>query len=192
MMMLCDACSTLWHCYCLPEPMDRPLGKGIVFVCPYCAASGVTPEIIYAKQSNKIPSAARQAAAIMVRKSAKLVRLKSYDGRHILRSINKRGKAVPVWGVASFRGGDLPKPFLISYPGGALPEEHISLTELIRRKPLPKGTAPHSQNPTPNPSPCPAGALAHERAGVAPQMEAPAQDAPAKPKHFNEYFELES
>ena len=184
LMMLCDACSTLWHCYCLPEPIDRPLPKGVVFVCPYCATSGVTPDIIYAKQSNKTPSAARQAAADMIRKSAKLVRLKSYDGRHILRSITRKGKAIPVWGVASFRGGDLPKPFLITYPGGALPEEHITLAELIRRKPLPKGTAPPSTNPTPNPSPCPAGTLAHRRAGVAPVEEAPAQDRryPRRPR----------
>ena len=166
LMMLCDACSTLWHCYCLPEPLDRPLSKHEIFVCPYCSASGVTQEIVRTKQSTRAPSVARQAAFDMVHKAARLVQLKAYDGRHILRSMTKGSKAIPVWGVVSFRGGDHREPFLITYPNHSLPEEHITLAELKRRKPLPKGTALPAPNPARNPTPCPAGALAHHRAGV--------------------------
>ncbi|GLC44517.1 hypothetical protein PLESTB_000064800 [Pleodorina starrii] len=137
-MLLCDGCGTGWHMHCLrPQLTQVPSGT---WVCPDCAAAGITVEQIDAKpvpaapetQPNIFPNAQqrrRQAAAAAL------------DGRAVRRRVKDPValSAAVCEGVARYLGpGSGAQQYEVTYDNGAV--ERMTMATL-RKHLVPKSSA---------------------------------------------------
>ncbi|PNW79026.1 hypothetical protein CHLRE_09g398141v5 [Chlamydomonas reinhardtii] len=118
-MLLCDACGSGWHTFCLTPPLEGiPEGT---WVCPACTKKGVTPDSMRQAQGE------RQAAAVPPAKFRQL------QGALAMREAKgKRARSATNTGVVSYAGQRRRVHyFLIEYPDGS--SESVTHTQLRPR-----------------------------------------------------------
>ena len=119
-MLLCDACGTGWHTYCLKPPV-KEIPEG-TWVCPNCTKKGVTPEEVDAKGPTPAPRSLQPP--MHLRKLVGATVMREGKGR------NRRSKRQ--LGVASYAGRrGRAHYFTVEYEDGV--SEMLSLPELRNR-----------------------------------------------------------
>lgn len=142
-MLVCEGCALGWHIYCLNPPLAAvPDG---VWVCPVCQSSGVTPEVVAARQQRAQDIEQQQQehadqrrrlfpSATQRRRNERYLRL---HGRLIYQQRPVEGEPAPVLGRLLFSGSE----FTVQYADGS--EEVLSNSAVSKRQHwlLPEGTA---------------------------------------------------
>ena len=118
-MLLCDACGTGWHTFCLSPPLEGiPEGS---WVCPTCSSKGVSADSLRQEQTQ------RRAATAVPAKFQKL------QGALAMRAAKgRRARSAANSGVVSYAGQRRRvHQFLIEYPDGS--SEVVTHTQLRPR-----------------------------------------------------------
>jgi hypothetical protein len=129
-MLLCDVCDNGWHLKCLQPPLDAvPDGD---WLCPRCAADGVTPEQLRASVQQREAQQQQETAPNLypnrqMRERDAAARL--LHGRLVLKPFYVPGtrRARPYWGRVHFMGDEhRPKYFHVYYEDGDMHESRLA------------------------------------------------------------------
>ena len=130
-MLLCDACGSGWHTYCLKPPLESiPPGT---WVCPRCHAGGTTPDSLLQRGPVVKPRWAPELSdrifpGIKTRSLDQAAA--AYDGRRLCRRFKGRDK-VERWGTLHFQGPDSrPRYFKLTYDDPMFQTEYLTLAKI--------------------------------------------------------------
>ncbi|NBK23903.1 MAG: hypothetical protein EOM68_17970 [Spirochaetia bacterium] len=155
-MLICDACGTGWHMYCLVPPLDEvPDGD---WVCPRCLAEGVTLDEVKRRQRALTDGVVRELQEQWVQEKAMRTafptaatrrrdqRAEELGGRLIRKELEvegvRRGRSkgrTEVWGLVYYRGAEFrPEYFEVRWSDGR--KEVMSYARLSKLVLVPPGT----------------------------------------------------
>jgi hypothetical protein len=138
-MMLCDACGSAYHTYCLTPPLEKvPAGE---WVCPSCQKAGISVREVLQTRAGRTATVKRNTDNLFpdAEKKAKIQLAKAFDGCLIpQKSATKRGGIKHQYGVLAYRGAGAKPEFLVRYDDDT--EELLTLRAVTLRKPLPRGS----------------------------------------------------
>ena len=142
-MLMCDGCTSGWHTYCLPVPLDEvPPG---LWLCPDCLKAGITPAQIQANWENYIEAPEPSRPHIELPSPARLRRAQQVaDEWHGQVVEHQRGNTTRV-GRLVFQDVRNPNWIRIHWVDGT--EEEFTTRILPRLAKIPEAQAPGGDHP---------------------------------------------
>lgn len=130
-MLLCDGCNAGYHLWCLEPPLTAvPEGY---FICPKCAAAGVTEQQIDMRQQQTAEQQQRRQAYQEFKRvanpSALQKRRDTENAKLHNMLVKKSSTHGELWGKIFYRGPGVKDPFLVTYQDGSNEEcnrHHVS------------------------------------------------------------------